>query len=59
MARAKAKGSAKEKTAADRADVDQHKMPLLEHLVELRKRLTWSMVAFLIAFLISFYFANP
>jgi sec-independent protein translocase protein TatC len=59
MAGAKAKGSAKAKTATDRANVEQHKMPLLEHLVELRKRLTWSMVAFLIAFLISFYFANP
>ena len=59
MAEAKANLSAKEKTAADREAVDQARMPLLDHLVELRKRLTWSMIAFLIAFLISFYFANP
>jgi len=59
MARGKAKVPAKEKTRADREHVDQHKMPLLEHLIELRRRLTWSIVAFLIAFIISFYFANP
>lgn len=35
------------------------KMPLLDHLVELRRRLIISMVAFLVAFLICFYFANP
>jgi sec-independent protein translocase protein TatC len=50
---------AKAKTATDRESVEQARMPLLDHLVELRKRLTWSMAAFLIAFLISFYFANP
>ncbi len=59
MARGKAKVSAKEKTMADREHVDQNRMPLLDHLVELRRRLTWSIVAFLIAFIISFYFANP
>ena len=59
MAEVKAKLTAKEKTAADREAIDQARMPLLDHLVELRKRLTWSMIAFLIAFLISFYFANP
>ncbi len=59
MAEVRAKLTAKEKTAADREEIDQSRMPLLDHLVELRKRLTWSMIAFLIAFLISFYFANP
>ena len=59
MAEVRAKLTAKEKTAADREAIDQARMPLLDHLVELRKRLTWSMIAFLIAFLISFYFANP
>lgn len=34
-------------------------MPLLDHLVELRRRLLYSVIAFLIAFLICFYFANP
>jgi sec-independent protein translocase protein TatC len=37
---------------------DDKKMPLLEHLVELRKRLLYSVVAFIIAFLICFYFAQ-
>jgi sec-independent protein translocase protein TatC len=32
-------------------------MPLLEHLVELRTRLLWSVVAFIIAFAACFYFA--
>ncbi len=54
---------AKAKTAAagadDGDDVERHKMPLLEHLVELRRRLTYSIIAFLITFLICFYFANP
>jgi sec-independent protein translocase protein TatC len=59
VAEVRAKLTAKEKTAADREAIDQARMPLLDHLVELRKRLTWSMIAFLIAFLISFYFANP
>ena len=35
------------------------KMPLLEHIAELRKRLTYSMVAFIGAFLVCFYFADP
>jgi sec-independent protein translocase protein TatC len=34
-------------------------MPLLEHLVELRRRLVYSLIAFLIAFFICFYFADP
>ena len=41
------------------ASVDQNKMPLLEHLAELRSRLLYSLVAFLIAFFICFYFADP
>lgn len=32
--------------------------PLLEHLIELRKRLIWSLGAFFAAFLVSFYFAK-
>ncbi len=39
--------------------VDAHKMPLLDHLVELRTRLLKSVVALLVAFLICFYFAEP
>jgi len=40
---------------------DQHldpmRQPLLAHLLELRKRLIWSLVAILIGFLVSYYFA--
>lgn len=35
------------------------KMPLLEHLIELRKRLLFCFVALAVAFAISFYFARP
>ena len=34
-------------------------MPLLEHLVELRTRLMWSVGAFVLCFIVSFYFAGP
>lgn len=35
------------------------KMPLLDHLVELRQRLLYSGIALLAAFLVCFYFAEP
>ena len=38
---------------------DQHKMPLLDHLIELRSRLLKSVVALIGAFLVCFYFAEP
>jgi len=38
---------------------DVHKMPLLDHLIELRRRLLYSAVALLAMFLIAFYFAQP
>jgi sec-independent protein translocase protein TatC len=38
--------------------VDGHKMPLLDHLVELRSRLMKSVVALFVAFLICFFFAE-
>ena len=34
-------------------------MPLLEHLVELRTRLMWSVGTFVLCFVVSFYFAGP
>ena len=40
-------------------ELEQGKMPLLEHLIELRKRLVYSMLAFLVAFAPSWYFAKP
>lgn len=33
-------------------------MPLLEHLIELRRRLIWSLVAFFLAFILCYHFAN-
>jgi sec-independent protein translocase protein TatC len=35
---------------------EDSKMPLLDHLVELRKRLMWSIVALLVCFAVAFYF---
>ena len=34
------------------------KAPLMEHLIELRRRLIWSAFAILIAFAVCFYFAR-
>jgi sec-independent protein translocase protein TatC len=39
-------------------DIDESKMPLLDHLVELRNRLLWCILALAIAFGICFYFAE-
>ena len=40
------------------ADIEATKAPLMEHLMELRERLIRSLLAFLVMFLISFYFAK-
>lgn len=45
-------------TADDEAAVEATKAPLMEHLVELRKRLVYSMIAFAICFVICFVFAQ-
>jgi sec-independent protein translocase protein TatC len=47
-------GRAKE----DEEAVEATKAPLLDHLLELRKRLIWSIVAFVVCFLICFAFAK-
>ena len=39
--------------------VDAQKMPLLDHLIELRQRLLYSVITLFVAFLICFYFAQP
>lgn len=40
-------------------DIEEAKMPLLDHLIELRRRLIYSAASFLVCFLVSFYFADP
>ncbi len=42
----------------NRDEVEASKAPLLEHLVELRQRLVWSVVALLVTFFICFFFAQ-
>ena len=46
-------------TADDEAAIDATKAPLMDHLIELRQRLIWSVLAFVVCFLICFYFAKP
>lgn len=41
------------------ADPEDSKMPLLDHLIELRRRLFYSAVAFVIAFAGCYYFSKP
>jgi sec-independent protein translocase protein TatC len=42
----------------DEAAIEATKAPLLEHLIELRKRLIWSIASFIGAFLVCFYFSK-
>jgi len=42
----------------DEAAIEATKAPLMEHLVELRKRLIYSMLAFVLCFVICFFFAQ-
>lgn len=45
-------------TTPEDDEIDKSSAPLLEHLIELRSRLMWSLGGFFIAFLICFYFAK-
>jgi sec-independent protein translocase protein TatC len=45
-------------TAEEEAELESSKAPLLEHLVELRNRIIYSMIAFLVCFLFCFFFAK-
>jgi sec-independent protein translocase protein TatC len=38
---------------------DDKPMPLLDHLIELRKRLIYALVGFFLVFFVTFYFAKP
>jgi sec-independent protein translocase protein TatC len=40
-------------------DIDDSKMPLLDHLIELRNRLLWCIAALAVAFGVCFYLAEP
>ena len=42
----------------DDENVENSKAPLVSHLIELRDRLKWAVIAFFIAFLISYFFAD-
>lgn len=44
--------------ATNDEDLDDKKMPLLDHLIELRQRLIWSVVAITVCFLIAYYFSG-
>lgn len=39
-------------------DIEASKAPLIEHLVELRQRLMWSVAAIVVMFIVCFYFAT-
>jgi len=40
-------------------DIESTKAPLIEHLIELRRRLIWTLLAVFVAFLVCFWFARP
>jgi len=42
----------------DEAAIEATKAPLMEHLVELRRRLVWAVVSFALAFFVCWYFAQ-
>jgi sec-independent protein translocase protein TatC len=50
--------SDKKAAAPPTGDPDDYKMPLMDHLIELRKRLMWSFLAFIIITIIALTFAN-
>jgi sec-independent protein translocase protein TatC len=48
-----------ERSADDEAQIESTKAPLMEHLVELRRRIVWAFVAFAACFVLCFTFAKP
>lgn len=42
----------------DRERIESSKAPLMEHLIELRQRLIWSMLSFVVMFLVCFFLAK-
>jgi len=47
-----------DRSAEDEAEIEKSKAPLLDHLIELRRRIIWSLVVFALAFLVCFAFAK-
>jgi sec-independent protein translocase protein TatC len=45
-------------TSKDQDDIEASSAPLIEHLMELRSRLMWSLGGFFVAFLVCFFFAK-
>lgn len=45
-------------TAEDDDPIDDKPMPLIDHLMELRRRLLWSVIAFGLAFAVCYYFSQ-
>ena len=41
------------------SDIDETKAPLLDHLIELRRRLLWCVAALAVGFFVCLYFAKP
>ena len=41
------------------SDIDETKAPLLDHLIELRRRLLWCVAAIAAGFFVCLYFAKP
>ena len=48
-----------EENQKDAEAINDPELPLLAHLVELRRRLLYSAGALLVSFIVSFYFAGP
>ncbi len=44
---------------SDDKDIEATKAPLMEHLIELRRRLMWALLAVFLAFIVCFWFAKP
>ncbi|HYM01926.1 MAG TPA: twin-arginine translocase subunit TatC, partial [Stellaceae bacterium] len=45
--------------ASSEEELEEGKMPLLDHLIELRRRLLYSIIALIVAFAPCYYFAQP
>ena len=45
-------------SVSEKDEIDKSAAPLMEHLIELRRRLIWSIGGFFVAFLVCFFFAK-